>query len=236
MPNAKSEMPTIDTALDEFLAARREQLRPGALQDCEDALELLRDSLNGYAYDSLTGEERRRWQEAFDADDEAAFSRLFGPDKLLDHLGEFFGYFMVRKVMVDRAFLHSTGATVADLARWLGGREYVDASAVGEAVKRAEAAAGDLPRADRLGSMLYDIARSAGPVDPDSLAEEDYVEDFLEITRIEPGALWFSGDIGPVPVPAEAAQFAEVGWSVNIVLARTEGAWRVIEVGNVYPL
>lgn len=236
MPNAKSEMPTIDTALDEFLAARREQLRPGALQDCEDVLELLRDSLNGYAYDSLAGEERRRWQEAFDAEDEAAFCRLFGPDKLLDHLGEFFGYFMVRKVMADAAFLHSTGTVVADLSRWLGERRYVDPAAVDVAVERAEAAAGDLPRADRLGNLLYEATRLGQPVDVDALSDEDYVEDFLEITRVEPGALWFSGDIGPVAVPADAAQFAEVGWSVNIVLARTQGAWRVIEVGNVYPL
>lgn len=236
MPNAKSEMPTIDAALDEFLAARREQLRPGALQDCEDALELLGDSLNGYAYDSLAGEERRRWQEAFDAGDEAAFCRLFEPDKLLEHLGEFFGYFMVRKVMADAAFLHSTGTVIADLTRWLGERRYVDAAAVGEAVERAEAAADDLPRADRLGSLLYDAVRSADPIDLDALADEDYVEDFLEITRVESGALWFSDDIGPVPVPAEAAQFAEVGWSVNIVLARIQGAWRVIEVGYVYPL
>src|SRR5690606_38714939 len=181
------------------------------------------------------GEERRRWEEAYDAGDQTAFCRLFGPDRLLDHLGEFFGYFMVRKVMVDRAFLHSTGATVTDLARWLGEREYVDVSAVGEAAKRAEAAAGDLPRADRLGSMLYEASRSAGPVDPDGLAEEDYVEDFLEITRVEPGALWFGNDIGPVAVSEEASEFAEVGWSVNIVLARIHGAWQVIEVGNVYP-
>lgn len=236
MPNAKSEIPAIDAVLDEFLAARREQLRPGALHDCEDALGLLRDSLNGYAYDSLAGEERRRWEQAFDAGDETAFCRLFGPDKLLDHLGEFFGYFMVRKVMADTAFLHSTGTVVADLTRWLGKRGYVDAATVGEAVDRAEAAADDLPRADRLGSLLYDAARSADPIDLDALADEDYVEDFLEITRVESGALWFSGDIGPVPVPAEAAQFVEVGWSVNIVLARIQGAWRVIEVGNVYPL
>ena len=119
MPNAKPEIPAIDAVLDEFLAARREQLRPGALQDCEDALGLLRDSLNGYAYDSLAGEERRRWEQAFDAGDETAFCRLFRPDKLLEHLGEFFGYFMVRKVMVDRAFLHSTGATVTARGRFV---------------------------------------------------------------------------------------------------------------------
>lgn len=235
MPKAKPTRPSIDAVLDEFVTARRAQLLPVALCDCEDALELLRDSLNGYAYESLTATERRRWQKAFDAGDETAFCRLFEAEKLLDHLEEFFDYFMVRKVMADQAFLHSTGAVVADLVRWLGERGYVEAPTVQAAVERAEAATDDLLRADRLGSLLYEATRSAAPIDLDALTDGDYVEDFLEITRIEPGALWFSGDIGPVSVPAEAARFAEVGWSVNVVLARTDGRWQLVEVGNVYP-
>jgi len=60
MAQGSSTGPTTDAVLDEFVAARREQLQPGALRDCEDALDLLRDSLNGYAYDSLRDGERRR--------------------------------------------------------------------------------------------------------------------------------------------------------------------------------
>jgi len=139
---------------------------------------------------------------------------------------------MVRKLIADRAFLHRTGTVVADLGRWLGECGYVDAAAVEEAVARAEAGRRAATRRPPRGSLLYEAARSAGAVDLDALADED----FLEITRVEPGALWFSGDIGPVPVPEEAARFAEVGWSVNVVLARTQDSWQIVEVGNVYPL
>ena len=36
-------------------------------------------------------------------------------------------------------------------------------------------------------------------------------------------------------VPKEASDLAEVGWDVNIVLARIGGRWQVVEVGTVYP-
>jgi hypothetical protein len=227
--------PNIDAVFAEFLDARRAELRPGALRDYEDTLELLRDSLNGYAYESLTEPERRRWQRAFDAGDESAFCELFGPEKIPEHLGEFFGYFMVRKVMVERSFLHSAGTAVADLVRWLGERGHIESALVEAALDRANDAARDLPRADRLGEFLYEAARKAPRIDVNALTDDDYVEDFLDITRVDPEALWFGDAIGPVPVPGKATEFAEVGWSVNIVLARTEAGWQILEVGNVYP-
>jgi hypothetical protein len=39
-----------------------------------------------------------------------------------------------------------------------------------------------------------------------------------------------------VAVPEKACTLAEVGWGVNISLVRLDGAWRVVEVGNVYPM
>ena len=61
------------------------------------------------------------------------------------------------------------------------------------------------------------------------------VEDLLPIERVEPGALWFKGDIGPLKVPKEASVLAQAGWSVNVMLAQKRGVWHLLEVGNVYP-
>ncbi|MDA1001980.1 MAG: hypothetical protein O3B31_01315 [Chloroflexi bacterium] len=66
-----------------------------------------------------------------------------------------------------------------------GERGYVDAAAVEAGVECAEAAASDLPRADRLGSIISAATRSGRPVDLNALADEDYVEDFLQITRVD---------------------------------------------------
>ena len=72
-------------------------------------------------------------------------------------------------------------------------------------------------------------------VDVDEIGNEDYVEDYLAIEKVEPGALWFDGGIGPVPVPKAASNIAQAGWSVNISLARSGTIWHILEVGNVYP-
>lgn len=51
------------------------------------------------------------------------------------------------------------------------------------------------------------MARAAAHVvaDLDAVADDDWVEDDLAIERVEPGALWFEGGIGPLKVPREAS-------------------------------
>ena len=61
------------------------------------------------------------------------------------------------------------------------------------------------------------------------------MEDFLAIERVEPGGLWFEGGIGPVRVSNKASDLAEVGWGVNLVLARPRGEWRIVELGFMHP-
>jgi hypothetical protein len=40
------------------------------------------------------------------------------------------------------------------------------------------------------------------------------------INRIEPGALYFAGGIGPLAVSERASELADVGWGVIATLAR----------------
>jgi hypothetical protein len=105
-----------------------------------------------------------------------------------------------------------------------------------DAVERGAEAARDLPRAERLATLLYEQSRATPHFDPDALGERDPVEDYLEITRVEPGALYFAGGIGPLTVSEQAATLAEIGWGINITLARLAGTWQVVEVGNVHPM
>jgi hypothetical protein len=50
-----------------------------------------------------------------------------------------------------------------------------------------------------------------------------WVEDYLQIERVEPGALWFEGGVGPLKVPTQASALAEEGWSVHV--GARPGAW-----------
>lgn len=228
-------VPSIDEVLDEFLAAQRERLAASTYARYEDIVDLLRRCLNGYGYQSLTGAEAQAWQAAFDAGDEEAFTQVCGPERIVENYGEFLGYFMVRKVAASKQQLKDAGTVTKRLARWLAEQGYVDTDDAELARDRAADAGRELPRADELGHQLFLHAqRTRLPGHPNDIPDEDWVEDHLPITRAEEGRLWF-GDIGPVGVPAAASDLAEVGWHVTVVLARLDGAWRLVQVGAVYP-
>ncbi len=110
----------------------------------------------------------------------------------------------------------------------------MDADDMTEVVERGGEAARDLPRAERLSGMLFDLARQAD-VNTHTVADEDYVEDYLTIERVEPGSLHFEGGVGPLKVPRAASDLAQVGWSLYASLARTKQGWQLVEVGIVYP-
>lgn len=225
---------TIDGVLDQFLAEQRERLSERTFGNYDYVIELLRDSLDRYGYSSLDDGERQRWEQAFESGDERAFCRLFGPEKIAEHLGEFLGYFMVRKVICGQELLRASGTVTGKLVGWLEERGYVDTGLAEDATERAKVASRDLPIADRLGGLLHDVAGRAPEIDIDALAEEDWVEDSLQIRDVQPGRIWFEGGIGPIAVPRKASDLARPGWSVFVTLARA-GRWHLLEVGFVYP-
>jgi hypothetical protein len=226
--------PTIDAVLTEFLAEQRERLSARTFGNYEDIIRLLRSSLDNYGPNSLDRDERRRWEEVFESDDEA-FCHLFGPEKIPEHLGEFLGYFMVRKVFASQELLKASGAVTKKLVRWLQSRGYIDEEAAGDAVERAQDAGRDLPVADRLGDLLHDVAAAAPALDPEELTAEDWVEDYLAIAKVEPGRIWFEGGVGPIVVPRAASDLAQPGWSLFVTAARDGGRWYLLEIGFVYP-
>jgi hypothetical protein len=226
---------TIDAVLPKFLVEQRERLSPRTFRKYEEVVVLLRHCLEGYAYQRLDDEERRRWEAEFEAHEEGAFCRLFGPEKVPENLDEFLDYFMVRKVIAGQELLKASGTVTGKLVRWLAERGYIDQEAADDAGDRARAASRDLPIADRLGMLLHDVTDQAPAIDPDEVADEDWVEDYLAITDVEPGKIWFEGGVGPIAVPREASDLARPGWSAFVTAARISASWRLLEVGVVYP-
>ena len=229
------EHATIDEVLARFLVEQRDRLSARTFRRYEEVVELLRHCLDGYAYQSLEDAERRRWEAEFEANEEGAFCRLFGPEKVPENLGEFLGYFMVRKVIAGQELLKAAGTVTAKLVRWLAERDYIDCDSAKDAGDRAREASRDLPMADRLGMLLHDLTDQAPAIDPDAATDADWVEDYLAITDVEPGKLWFEGGVGPIAVPREASDLARPGWSSFLTAARTGGRWRLLEIGVVYP-
>jgi hypothetical protein len=226
---------TIEDALARFLDSQRPRLAPRTFRRYEDVVELLAHCLNGYGHSGLSELERKRFEHAYQAGDEEAFCHLFGPEQIVGNLGEFLGYFMIRKVAAGQELLRAAGTVTKQLAKWLHQHGWIDDEALADALDQGGEAARDLPKADKLAGLLYNLTERAPHIDRDSVPAEDWVEDLLPIERVEPGALWFKGDIGPLKVPKEASVLAQVGWSVNVMLAQTQGVWHLLEVGNVYP-
>jgi hypothetical protein len=227
------EPPNIDTVLLEFLAEQEQRLAPRTYRNYAEVASLLRHCLNSYGHQSLDDAERSRFDDAYDSDDEA-FVHLFGPEKITDNLGEFLGYFMIRKVMAGEELLRAAGTVTKKLAKWLGERGYLDPHGVDIAVDRGSAALRDLPKAEKLSRLLHEQACRTS-INVHELSDDDYIEDYLMIERVEPGAIFFDGGVGPVTVTTAASDIAEAGWSVSIVLGRVGKSWQVIGVGNVYP-
>lgn len=226
---------TIDGAFERFLSEQRERLSERTYRRYEEVIWLLGQCLDGYAYSSLSDRDRERWQRAFDAGDERAFCRLFGPERIVEHVGGFLDWFMVRKVMAGQELLKAAGTVTGKLVRWLAAQGYIDPQDAEEASGHAREAARDLPTAERLGSLLHDACEEPFDLDVDHVADEDWVEEHLQITDVEPGLIFFERDVGPIEVPTAASDLARPGWSVLITAARVEGRWRLLEVGFVYP-
>ncbi|HWC12625.1 MAG TPA: hypothetical protein VG455_15555 [Acidimicrobiales bacterium] len=224
---------TIEDVLTEFLAAQEQRLAPRTFANYRTVVDLLRHCLNGYGHQYLDEDERARFEHTFNAGDEEAFVHLFGPEKIADVLGEFLDYFMVRKVMAGEELLRAAGTVTKKLAKWMAANGYLHAEAAGEVVERGAGAARDLPRAEQLSRLLYEHAQRVAK-DYQLYADDDVAEDYFTIERVEPGALWLTGGIGPVNVDPKASSLARPGWSVYFVLSRSARGWQILEAGNVY--
>ena len=235
MPSDAVASPTVSETFATFLDEQRERLAPRTFANYETIIELFADCLNGYGHQSLSPFERKRWEAAYDGGDEEAFVHLFGADKITENLSEFLGYFMVRKVMAGQELLKAAGTVTKKLAKSLAAQGLIDADDAAVATNTAVDAARDLPKADRLGTMLFDQTRLTRHFDVDDVPDDDWVEDSLFIDRVQDNQLWFEGDVGPLDVSPQAAKLAQPGWQVTITMAKHNGKWHLLDVGNVYP-
>ena len=230
--------PTIAVALAQFLDEQGRRLSPKTAGQYRDVVELLQHHLNGYAYLSLDELDAKRFERLQRAtgDVQREFCQVFGPEHILPNVGEFLGYFMVRKVIASRALLRAAGTVTKRLAAWLAEQGYVEAEAAEMATERGAEAARALPKADELADRLQAFAEERGG--PDA-AEQ--LEDHFQITRIGPGRIWLTGlldgrERGPIQLPEDLSRRCQVGWTVSGVIGRIGPRWHLLEAWNVYPL
>jgi len=228
--------PSIAQVLAQFLADQRDRLSAKTFAQYESVIELLEHSLNGYAYQSLGKSDAKLFERLFNAkgDKHREFCEIFGPEHILPNVGEFLNYFMVRKVIAGKDLLRAAGTVTKKLAAWLAERDYAGAADVEDAMEQGATAARDLPKADELAARLHRFAE-----DQERGDEDDEVEDYFTLTRVEPGKIWLEAmdgrELGPIEVPKEVSSRCKVGWSISGVVGRIGKRWRIVEAWNVYP-
>jgi hypothetical protein len=164
--NIVTAKPTISEILAEYLADEKERVAARTLSKYEDVVELLKHSLNGYAYSGLEKAERTLWEKHFNADGDAH--------------KEFLNYFMAHKVVAGVDLLRTSGTVIKKLARWLAEHGYVAIEDAALVVEQGAGAARDLPAAAKLATLLYDLTTARfAPRDSD-------IEGRFGITKVEP--------------------------------------------------
>lgn len=149
-------------------------------------------------------------------DDPDAFANLFGPDKIPGQLGEFLGWYMVRKVMAGQELLKAAGTVTKKLSAWLEANGHISETDAAVMADRAADAVVELPAAGKLGDLLHDQIHLLPRFDPDDIPDEHWLEDMFVIDRVEPGKLWFHG----VPGDHRASAASASSISINPADAR----------------
>ncbi|ODS36611.1 MAG: hypothetical protein A7316_04860 [Candidatus Altiarchaeales archaeon WOR_SM1_86-2] len=220
----------ISQVLEKFLDEQGKRLKPATMRKYREVIELLKDCLNGYAYQSLDKEESGLYKR-----EDMKFCDVFGSEKILPGTGEFMGYFMVRKVIAGKEFLKYSGTVTKKLAKWLHAEGFVDERSAEFAVEAGSEASKVLPGAEELSNMLYDIEEY---ISSDELIEE--VFDHFSIMDVKPDGVVLSGLFDTrrfyVKLPHGVVDKWHDGWEASLQLGKTGDGWHIISAGNVYPL
>ncbi|HET6513589.1 MAG TPA: hypothetical protein VFG09_00350 [Thermodesulfovibrionales bacterium] len=229
---------------EEFLAEQSKKLKPKTTAGYRDVIQLFKDCMNSYAYQSLSKAEAALFDKYYNAHGQQhrEFCQLFGPEKIAENTGEFLGYFLIRKVMAGGDFKRLAGTVIKKLSKWLAEKSYISEEDATLGEEKGSSAARDLPKAEKAGNILYESAEYTD-FETDEIADADYHDfDHYTIAKIEPGKLWLEvytekgkSSVGPIAVPKEATELLEAGWDISCALARIRGKWKIVEFANVYP-
>lgn len=230
-------MITIEAAFARFLAAEAGRVSDRTLRTTKEVIELLSHCLNSYGYLELDAEDRARFDIYYNAEDGAhrEFCDIFGPTYLLGNVEEFLGRFMIRKVICGKSLLTATGPTVARLVRWLAAEGLVDRAEAEYAASVASVLGRDLCVALAVTSRLHDLAD-----EDDGGADDTRIEDGFVVSVIQSDAIYVEAEMtgeeyGPIQVPEDVASRLQIGWTFWASLRRRGDAWRLREIGSVYP-
>jgi hypothetical protein len=200
-------------------------------------LDLLRSFLDGYAYESLGPADGRLFDRLFNLEGDAhrEYCEIFGPEKIVAELRQFFEWFLIRKVMARPEDLREVAKQVGHFLAWLGERGHVASEMATDGTAMAEAAAGALVQAERATELLRKHLDTR-----EAHVTGDLIEGYFGVVRMEPGKLWLESEFdfetyGPLKVPVRTTNLLALEWKLSGAVGKVGRGWALVEVWNVYP-
>lgn len=225
---------TIKRSLDAFLAEERER-DVTAVEATSRAIDDLVMFLEGYGDQYAAEDGGSHYGDDEDEDDEleTTFIETHSPRILPASVDEFLFWWQIRDAYGGGDQARARAETIERLMGFLAERNAVKPAEAEASRALARRAAEEVPRAKALEELLRPL--TAKPPPGESSDADEVVEDFRQISRVETGRLWLGADVGPLEVPPEATDVAQVGWWINLVVVQREGTWYLTELGSVYP-
>lgn len=230
-------MKTIDDVLEEFLDVQKERLKPRTFNDYDSVMELFHIYLNGYAYQYLPEDLSEDYLNRHMEDDEY-FTKTYGLDQICEAIyGEFFEYFIIRKVASGESFMKKAIRVIKKFTKWLKETNHISKNHYDMLIGYFdEDKSTSLSNAEKATDLIYELTNKSPVAEYD-----DIVEDYFTIVKIEPKKLWIDSmfetevDIGPIAVTKQISDLLVVGTDIYLVVGKKNNQWMILDSGNVYP-
>lgn len=226
---------TIEQALQEFLADQGQRLTKSTLNKYQNIIEFLEICLENYGHTSLNETEKQLFDQYYSGGEERVFCKLFGPEKIVDNIGEFLGYFMLRKVYCGKNMLRASGTVINKLALWMLEKGYLEADGADLMIEDAKTASIELPAAEDFSKALHSFVKSQ----PETGKAEEELDDYFEVIKVEKGKLHLESldeeETITVTVPEKVSKLCREGWMINLLLVKTAKGWVIADSGGVLP-
>ncbi len=227
--------PTITEVLGRFLEEQRMRIKPATFRKYDDVIYFFKESMNGYAYQSLDQEEEEFFDHFYnlEGEEQRQFCDVFGLEKMLENVYEFLDYFMIRKVICGTGMLKAAGTVIKILMKWLADNGYVDTEMAAEYADEAGEASKELPAMEKLANSLWRYAQ-----DQEEIRFRKTIEGYFSVQRVENDRLHLMENGGKTLVlklPEEITRKCKFGWSIYLELGKAKDGWKILEVGSVYP-
>jgi hypothetical protein len=233
-----NRMVTINDTREQFVAEVGGG-NPKSASSPQSIITIFREGLNSHAHQDLSTFEQARFDKEYTEDHR--YCDIFGPRRIdPSHINHFLNFFAVRHGQGTKEFLKACGPLMEKLATWLLEKGHWTPGQMAyfrELV--GDKAGSDLAACEEFRLQLSAYVGSH-PVDaPEDIPDNDYLEDDFTIRKVEAGKLRLASfDQGEIVItlPKKITDKAKAGWSVLLEIARIRGTWRILNVGNVYPL